>query len=343
MATAKKTKAGNWCIQVYVGTDANGKKLQKRFYGETKREAEIKATQFLAKKHHDDLPQYKTVRVVIEEYIESKSNVLSPSTIFNYRSILKNLPNSFTSLPLNIVDLKEVQSAINAYAVGRSPKSTRNASALITSSFKQAALDISLNVSLPQKIKSDMRIPTEEEVRLILDYVKDSHYEVPVVLAAYMGLRRSEICALKWADVDFEKNVLHIHSAVVFGEDGLEEKTTKSVSGDRFLSMPVPVVDALMRSDKNGENVCKLNPHTITNRFKEKAVAVGVEPFNFHALRHFYASVMLSLNIPNKYAQRRMGHATDHMLKNVYQHLMQAKIDETDRMIDEYFSPTIPH
>ena len=153
-----------------------------------------------------------------------------------------------------------------------------------------------------------------------------------------MGLRRSEICALRWQDIDLDKGVLHVHSAVVFGEQGFEEKTTKSVSGDRVLSIPAPVIDALNRGTHNGEFVCLLNPHTITNRFREKAVAVGVKPFNFHALRHFYASVMLSLNIPNKYAQRRMGHATDHMLKNVYQHLMQSKIDETDRTIDEYFS-----
>ena len=61
-----------------------------------------------------------------------------------------------------------------------------------------------------------------------------------------------------------------------------------------------------------------------------------------HDLRHYYASVLLALNIPNKYAQRRMGHATDGMLKKVYQHLMDEKITETDEKIDEYFKDFIP-
>ncbi len=338
MAKATKLPSGNWRAVAFVGTDENGKKIRKSFTAPTKKEAELMAAQYLTKKHHDDLPQNKTVEEVINDYIKSKENVLSPSTIFNYNSILRNLPQTFTALPVIAVDQKAIQLAINTYTIGRSPKSTRNASALITSSFKQAALDVNLNVSLPQKVKNEIRIPTEEEVRAILDHVRDTAYEIPIILAAYMGLRRSEICGLKWDDVDFGNNLLHVHSAVVFGEDGLKEKTTKSVSGDRVLSMPAPVVDALNRAPKKTEFVCTLNPHTITNRFKEKAVAVGVEPFNFHALRHFYASVMLSLNIPNKYAQRRMGHSTDHMLKNVYQHLMQSKIDETDRAIDEYFS-----
>ena len=338
MATAKKTKAGNWCIQVYIGKDANGKKLLKRFYGNTKKEAELNATTYLSKKRHDEEPQHKTVEEVISDYINSKENILSPSTTANYKSILKNLPHTFTSLPVVAVDQKTIQLAVNQYTVGRAPKSTQNAYALITPAFKQANIDVNLKVSLPQKIKKEIRIPTEEEVRSILEYVKDTAYEVPIILASYMGLRRSEICALRWSDVDFENNTIHIHAAVVFGEDGLKEKTTKNVSSDRVLSMSAPVVDALTRAPRKNEFVCTLNPHTITNRFKEKAVAVGVEPFKFHALRHFYASVMLSLNIPNKYAQRRMGHSTDHMLKNVYQHLMQSKIDETDRAIDEYFS-----
>lgn len=338
MAKATKLPSGNWRAVAFVGTDENGKKIRKSFTAPTKREAERAAAHYLTQKHHDDRPENKTVKEVISAYIESKENVLSPSTILNYRSILRNLQQDFTALPIVAVDQKTIQRVINSYTVGRSPKSTRNASALITSAFKQAALDVNLNISLPQKVKNEIRIPTEEEVRAILDYVRDTAHEIPIILAAYMGLRRSEICALKWSDVNFETGVLHVHAAVVFGEDGLKEKTTKSVSGDRILSMPAPVIDALSRAPKNTEFVCALNPHTVTNRFREKAVAVGVEPFNFHALRHFYASVMLSLNIPNKYAQRRMGHATDHMLKNVYQHLMQSKIDETDRAIDEYFS-----
>lgn len=75
----------------------------------------------------------------------------------------------------------------------------------------------------------------------------------------------------------------------------------------------------------------------ITSKFPSVVIAAGVRPFNFHCLRHYYASVMLFLNIPNKYTQQRMGHATDNMLKNVYQHLMAEKVHEADAMSDAFF------
>lgn len=57
----------------------------------------------------------------------------------------------------------------------------------------------------------------------------------------------------------------------------------------------------------------------------------------FHDLRHYYASLMLSLGVPDKYAMARMGHATPNMLKNVYQHIMDDKDKEVSLAINQYF------
>ena len=62
-----------------------------------------------------------------------------------------------------------------------------------------------------------------------------------------------------------------------------------------------------------------------------------MQHYRFHDLRHINASVMLALGVPNKYAQERMGHATDNMLKTVYQHTMSAEQAAVAQKVDDYF------
>ena len=67
----------------------------------------------------------------------------------------------------------------------------------------------------------------------------------------------------------------------------------------------------------------------------------GIKHYRFHDLRHVNASVMLALNIPDKYAMRRMGHATNNMLKTVYQHTMSEKEQQVNASVDNYFESII--
>lgn len=338
MATAKKLPSGSWRVNAYAGRDENGKQIRKSFTAPTKREAELMAAQYLTKKHHDDAPENMTLGQAIDKYIASKSNILSPSTIRGYRSIERNLDGDFKALPVQTLENKTVQTAINQYAMNHSPKTVRNALGLIEAALSVYQPDLRLNISAPQKVKPDLYVPTTEEVRKIRQYVRGTNYEIPTILAAFMGLRRSEIAALRWNDIDFDKQTIHIHHAVVMGDDNQwHEKTTKTPSSTRVLHMPPPVVDVLKSTSQNRDLVCPIRAATITSKFPSVAIAAGVRPFNFHCLRHYYASVMLFLNIPNKYTQQRMGHATDNMLKNVYQHLMAEKMHEADAMSDAFF------
>lgn len=339
MANAKKLPSGSWRVNAFIGVDENGKQIRKSFTAPTKREAELMAAQYLTKKHHEAAPENMTLGQAIDKYIESKSNILSPSTIRGYRSIERNLNEAFRALPVAVLDNKTIQTAVNQYALNHSPKTVKNALGLIEAVLSVYQPDLRLHISTPQKIKPELYIPTTEEVEKILQYVHGTNYEVPVMLAAFMGLRRSEIVALQWEDIDLEKRTMRVHRAVVMGDDNQwHEKTTKTTASTRVLSMPKPVVEILQSTQKKQGLVCQIQAATITSKFPDRVMDAGVHPFNFHCLRHYYASVLLSLNIPNKYAQQRMGHATDNMLKSVYQHLMEEKKTETDAAIDEYFN-----
>ena len=76
----------------------------------------------------------------------------------------------------------------------------------------------------------------------------------------------------------------------------------------------------------------------ITDRFADILNKCGVPHFRFHDLRHYNASVMLALGIPDKYAMARMGHSTPNMLQNVYQHLLSEKEKEVSDNINNFFN-----
>lgn len=342
MATAKKLPSGSWRVNAYIGRDENGKQIRKSFTADTKKAAELAAAQYVVREHHEADPQNLSVERAIEQYIESKSNILSPATIRAYRSTLKKLPLGFVRLPVSTLTSADVQRAINTYHVGRAPKTVENAYGLITVALSQIMPEKVFRVSLPQREKHEIHIPTTSEMDIIMAHFAGTPYEVPVALAAYMGLRRSEIIALTWQDIDFSCKTLKVNKAKVMGEDRrLHEKTTKTTAGTRTLTMPTAVTNILARQDPT-QPVCQLSHNTLSNFRATLSKIDGVRPFNFHALRHYYASVLLSLNVPNKYAQERMGHATDNMLKNVYQHLMDDKQKEIDGLINSFFSGQKP-
>lgn len=79
----------------------------------------------------------------------------------------------------------------------------------------------------------------------------------------------------------------------------------------------------------------------VGSRFDYHIKKAGIKHYRFHDLRHVNASVMPALNVPDKYAMRRMGHATNNMLKTVYQHTMSEKEQEVNSVVDGYFEQII--
>ena len=222
-----------------------------------------------------------------------------------------------------------MQRAVNIEAMSHSPKTVRNQYALLTATLAVYYPGFAPAAKLPPKVKREMTIPERDELTAILDAAKGTQMELPVVLAAFMGLRRSEIAALTPADYD--GRTLRINKAMVVGDDGAYHvKAPKSYAGTRELTVPDFVRETLTR--------CPLpvrpNPVMMTDAFKAIRRAAGVS-VRFHDLRHYYASLLLASGVPDKYAMKRMGHATPNMLKSVYQHTMRDADAAVDAAINQ--------
>lgn len=150
-----------------------------------------------------------------------------------------------------------------------------------------------------------------------------------------MGLRTSEIMGLTWDCINGD--ILHVKQAVVYGEDGLVMKTTKTYSGNRKIRIPEHIMTLLEKQPRNNEYVVNYPRNAMYKQLSRMCEAYGLPHYRFHDLRHVQASVMLALGVPDKYAMERMGHASTNMLKTVYQHTMRSKSEEVADKVDSFF------
>lgn len=276
-----------------------------------------------------------TLGTAIDRYIESKDAVLSPSTISGYKYIRHNALQELMGRSLTTLTQEEIQRAVNRMSKEKSPKSVANAHGLLSATLSVYRPNMILRTTLPQKQKHEAAIPSDEDITNILEASKGTSIELPILLALWLGLRASEIRGITWDAINGD--TLHIKQAIVQGENGAEVKGTKTYSGNRKLKLPVYILDLINAQPKKDDYVVHLSGQAMYKQFSRLCEKHGIPHYRFHDLRHANASVMLALGVPDKYAMERMGHATNNMLKTVYQHTMTSKQNEVAEMVDQYF------
>ena len=323
MAKAKKLPSGSWRVRVYAGKDASGKDTYRSFTAPSKREAEYLAAEFAAKKKApDDQSEDMKLSDAYRKYIEIKRNTLSPATVREYlRAARCDFPE-LMPLRLSRITQERVQSAVNVMAATHSPKSVRNAHGLLSAVLRMYAPDIRLNTRLPQPKKAEIYVPTEQEVEKLIRLIRGTELEKAVLLAAFGSLRRSECCALT-AD-DITGDIVHVTKAMVLDADKQWTiKQPKSKAGYREIKLPPFVIERLVPAS-NGR-IVNLAPVTLTDYFIAARKRYQLPHLRFHDLRHYQASILHAMGVPDKYIMERGGWSTDSTLKNIYQHTMSDK------------------
>lgn len=351
MASAKQLPSGSWRCQVYAGKDASGRRQYLSFTRPTKREAEYEALQYQL--HYREVSRDSsamTLAEAMEKYIASKSAILSPSTIRGYDIIRREHLRGLMDVRLGRLTPAMVQEAINReaapYTDSRgevrtpSPKSVRNIHGLLSAVLTEYRPDLRLNTTLPQKRAAEQAVLEPEQIGVLLAAVADTEMELPVLLAVWLCMRSSEITGLTWDCVDFERRTVTIRQARVRNKDNQwVEKGTKTTGSTRTVNAPDYIMERLARARESaqGEYVVNIRGNCLYQRLKRILKRSGLPDIRFHDLRHTAASVMVLLNIPDKYAQRRGGWATPDTLRSVYQHTVASKRSAVDEQIDAFF------
>lgn len=260
-----------------------------------------------------------------EKYIDSKRNVLSPTTIRGYKSSLKTISKKFQEINVHDITALDIQTEINRLSKEHSPKTVRNYHGFISAVLGTFCPNLKICTTLPQKVKNDPYIPSDNDVKQILEYIKDTEFEIPIILACY-GLRRSEICALTVDDLDGD--VIRINKAKVMDENARwVEKTTKTTSSTREIVVPMEIADKIRERGR----IYRGHPNSITIYLGKAEKRLGIPHFSLHKLRHYFASKMSALNVPEADIMRMGGWETDHVMKSVYRHSMMDKQEQAKR------------
>ena len=263
-----------------------------------------------------DVPSM-ALETACNRYIESKTNILSPSTIRGYYGIIRAFSDTFKSTKLSNITLPIVQTEINSYSANHSPKSTFNFSGFVMSVLKFYGVEIK-SPALPQKEKKPIYIPTKEEVTAIFNAFKGTPFEAAILLTG-MGLRKSEICAAEITDLSAD-NVLTINKAKVQGKgEKWVIKSTKTTESTRTIVLPDYLADLIRKQGY----IYQGYPNVLSNQMRKKQDKLGIPHFSLHKMRHFFASYMHDLGYSDKQIQEAGGWKTDKLMKTVYTHSME--------------------
>jgi len=330
-----KRKDGRWQGTVEIPT-LDGKRKRKYVYARTRTECRRKLNALIEEIENSGF--YNLTKATFLEYAEKWLNTycvnLSPTTIAGYRRDIYTYAAPYIGqakiakiLPIHI------QEMINDFAKTHSEKSCRSLLVTVRSVFKYAVLNKSIKTNpcigivIPRDIESyKYYIYSEEEYNALLQYVKGTREEIPILLAGLCGMRASEIMALTWNDIDFEKCTINIRKANVYVNGQVIEKNTKTRNSYRQIVAPKYVIDRLSLYKSVGYVYPKKDGTAehggnFGRRFARILKRAGLPHTRFHDLRHFNATMMLKYGISDKEAAERLGHSDINMTKK-YQHIL---------------------
>lgn len=299
----RRLKSGNYFLQVQV----NG--VRRSFSAPTRAEVIRKATEY--KLTAVDAPS-APLGALIDHYIDVKRNVLSPATITRYEQTRRLEFQRLMDVSVRELSTDRLQAEINIMAADHSPKTVRNAYGLITAALSMFAPELHFRVTLPKKKRITYNIPTDEQIYDMLSHASEN-LTTAIMLAAFCGLRRGEIAALRSEDI--QGKTIHVKSASVYDENRKQiDKAPKTFTSDRYIPAPDFVLEHI--KGKEGK-VCPIALNSITRRFQELREKLGYN-FRFHDLRHYYASSLHAIGIRDQYIMKFGGWKSDAVLKSVY-------------------------
>ncbi len=330
--TARKLPSGSWFVRVQV----NGQSITITKPTEKAAIAEAVALKTGAKEVAR--AGKMSITKAIDQYIEVRESICSPSTIRGYRIIQNTRFKSMMQKDIFSATHEQWQRAINLETKLCSAKTIKNAWGFISSVIHETT-GKKIVVSLPQVIDKPTPFLTPEDIPVFVAALKGTSVEIPALLGL-SGLRQSEMLALRWIDVDLKKKIISINGATVRNEDGnlVRKQETKNRASRRVVPIFPPLMDALRNADQSTTTVVTLKPNSIRNHINRICLSNDLPRVGIHGLRHSFASLAHHLNLPEKVVMELGGWSDYQTMKKIYTHVSKKDIASRAAEISNFFA-----
>lgn len=371
MSKMKKRADGRYCKEVYLDRLPNGKYRRVAVYGKTQKEVLEKAAEI--KRQFEEGILIENPNVTFSEmakiWIENcKPDIGDPHKL-NYEQIIgKHLDPNIGTLKLKDLKPLHLQKIINKMDEEGLATATMKMVKLTASQILEAAIDNNLlirnvfkKITIPKKPPKTRRALVDSEIRMITEHWNDHRMSLSAMIMLYCGLRRGEMIALDWKDINLEKRTLTVSkSARVFPNQPIV-KTPKTEAGIRTIPIPEVLMVALRHSQKKEGLICTQTDgkSMMTESSWSRAwnsylyhlnLQYGGKPatggkgvtwvidnkITPHMLRHTYATLLYDAGVDVKSAQKYMGHSSVDVTLEIYTHLSRFREEESINALDKH-------
>jgi len=214
-------------------------------------------------------------------------------------------------------------------------------------------------VDRPRVEKKETPVLDKDQALALLESVKQHRLGVLLLVVLTTGMRRGELLALRWADVNLEKGTLFVNKTVDYiPHYGYVENGAKTKAGRRTIKLAAFVVEILKTHRERQLDLkakagskwtekdlvfCGLtgnyfNPNYLLRLFKKVLVDAGLAHMRFHDLRHSAATILLAMGIHPKVVQELLGHSSFLITMNLYGHVFPSMLDEVVEKWNQEFN-----
>jgi integrase len=355
----RERSPGKWAIVLDVPDSETGKRRRKwhTFHG-TKRQAETECARLIAELDGGSYiePAKTTVREYFVKWLAHEKANVSPKTHQRYEELLlKNVAPVLGSVTLNKLTAAKIdatwthllESGRRDGKGGLSPRTVHHCRRVMLTAMDQALKWDLLKknpvaLTRPPKVeRTKMEAYTAPQTAVMLDDLRKSRVFIPALLAALCGLRRGEILALRWRDVDLVGAMISVRESAEQVGTEVRYKETKSGKA-RTVALSSTVLEELKRHRlAQAEEQLKLGirpgddsfviaqidgkplkPVSLTHEWTRLLAKTSLPRIRFHDLRHSHATQLLAAGVHPKIASERLGHSTIGITLDLYSHVM---------------------
>ncbi len=364
-----KRDDGRYQKNIIVGRKANGSYIRKTVYGKTKKELDLKIAEITQQVYQGIYvaEDKTTFGEMAEIWLTQYNPTANEKWIYRQQCVInKHLLPTLKYMKLKDLKPFHLQSIINNMAKDNLSTSTMKKAKQTAVRILNIGVENDLvvrnvfsNVKVPTVEPHERRALTEEERELVNRTWSGHRMGHAVMIMMYCGLRRGELLALTWKDIDLERKILLVNKSLQMFKNQPHIKKPKSKAGIREIPIPNILADAMSSFPRNNPLVCpdakgEMMSDTAyrrawnsyrhylnlkaggkdASRSREKVQAI--DNITAHMLRHTYASMLYEAGVDIKSAQRFLGHADIEMTLAVYTHLTKFKEDEAINSLNSH-------